>query len=442
MHEICDVTESIKSALSIAGATIDSIGSGGTTMTYQDVITPAEPTGGLPAVRSISPMDLKDVIAKGVDDFWAMPTHVVFLSLIYPIVGIAIGRATLGYDVVPLLYPLAAGFALIGPFAAIGLYELSRRRQLGLNTSWKHSFDVIHSPSFGSIVGLGLLLMAIFGIWVAIADAIYIANFGYREPTSVSTFVSNVLTTQEGHNLIIFGNLVGFLFAVLALSLSVVSFPLLLDRHVSVATAILTSVKVVLKNPVTMALWGLIVACALVIGSLPFFVGLAVVMPVLGHSTWHLYCKVIEPETGPRPEYRPRPKARRYAADFPAVLFPWAKVKAVESATTIHALCHTADEKMSVTFDATPWFREADAESIIKVAKQGWSSPWIADALQHRSGYERLRELMQYATQRLQQESLEDPTWSTFECIVTGPEAVAWLEAQRPDVAAKIRTAH
>jgi uncharacterized membrane protein len=291
-------------------------------MTYPDVITPVEPSGELPVVRSIGPSDLKDALARGLDDFWAMPTHVVFISLLYPIVGLALGRASFGYNLIPLLYPLAAGFALIGPLAAIGLYELSRRRELGLDTSWRHAFDVVHSPSFGAIVALGLVLLVIFAIWIAVAHEIYVANFGYQEPASFTAFARRVLTTPEGHNLIIVGNAVGFLFAVLAFSLSVVSFPLLLDRHVGVAAAAVTSVRAVLKNPVTMALWGLIVACALVVGSLPFFFGLAVVMPVLGHSTWHLYGKVVEPDPGPRPEYRPRERARRSAADFPAALFP------------------------------------------------------------------------------------------------------------------------
>src|SRR5215472_700665 len=155
----------------------------------QDAIGATDPTVELPVVRSIGLADLKDALAKGLDDFWAMPTHVAFLSLMYPVVCLVLGSMTLGHALVPDLYPLAAGFAIVGPFAAIGLYELSRRRQLGHDTSWKHAFDVVHSPSFGSIVGLGLILMAIFGIWVAIADAIYIANFGYREPTSLSTFI-------------------------------------------------------------------------------------------------------------------------------------------------------------------------------------------------------------------------------------------------------------
>src|SRR6185503_3389955 len=188
-----------------------------------DVILPTQPARGLPAIRSIGLGDLKYALAKGLEDFRAMPTHVIFLSLIYPIAGIAIWRATFGYDVVPLLYPLAAGFPLVGPFAAIGLYELSRRRELGLDTSWKHAFDIIHSPSFQSIVALGLLLLALVGVWLAVAQAIYEANFGPDEPLKLSDFVQRVLSTPEGYKLIVAGNAAGFFFAVLAFCVSVVS---------------------------------------------------------------------------------------------------------------------------------------------------------------------------------------------------------------------------
>ena len=291
-------------------------------MAATDVILPTEPAREMPVVRSIGPMDLKDALAKGVEDFRAMPTHVIFLSLIYPIAGLAIARLTFGYELVPLLYPVVAGFALIGPIAAIGLYELSRRRELGLDTSWRHAFDIFHSPSLRAIAALGLILVALFGVWLAVAHAIYVANFGVDEqPTTLAEFVRRVLRTPEGHNLIVAGNVVGFLFALAAFALSAVSFPLLLDRNVGMAAAIVTSVRAILKNPFTMALWGLIVALGLVVGSLPFLFGLAVVMPVLGHSTWHLYRKLVAPDPRPRPEYRPRDRGERYAADFPSSLF-------------------------------------------------------------------------------------------------------------------------
>ena len=187
-------------------------------------------------------------------------------------------------------------------------YELSRRRELGLDTSWKHAFDVFHSPSIRAIAALGLLLLAIFAVWLAVANAIYEANFG-QEPMPLGAFVRRVLTTPEGQNLIIVGNVVGFLFALLAFSLSVVSFPLLLDRNVGVAVAITTSVKTILKNPVMMALWGIFVAGLLLIGSLPFLIGLAVVLPVLGHS--HLALVSQGRRTGSAPPARdsiPDPK--------------------------------------------------------------------------------------------------------------------------------------
>ena len=277
------------------------------------------------SIRRVGAADLIDALKKGWQDFSAMPSHAVFLCVMYPIIGIMLAGLTLGYALLPWFYPLAAGFALIGPVAAIGLYELSRRREAGVEVAAADALDVLHSPSIGAIVALGVLLMLLFLIWVATAHAIYVANFGYATPTSIGQFVYDILTTQAGWNLIIIGNGVGFLFAVAALILSVVSFPLLLDRDVGAAVALATSVRAVLENPGTMALWGLIVAALLVLGSLPMFLGLPVVLPVLGHATWHLYRKVVEPDPTPRPEYQPRPRGPRHAADFPAVLFPWAK---------------------------------------------------------------------------------------------------------------------
>lgn len=286
-----------------------------------DVILPVQPASRLPVVRTIGPGDLGYALARGLDDFRAMPTHVIFLSLIYPIAGLALWRATYGSDLVPLLYPLAAGFALIGPFAAVGLYELSRRREMGLDTSWRHAFDIRHSPSLWSILALGFFLLVIFGVWLAVANGIYVAYFGYHQPASLTEFANMVLGTTPGHGLIVVGNAVGFLFALLAFALSAVSFPLLLDRNVGVSVAIATSVKAILRNPLTMAVWGVIVAMTLFLGTLPLFFGLAVAMPVLGHATWHLYRRVVEADGGSRPDYHPQPKGRRYAADFPSSLF-------------------------------------------------------------------------------------------------------------------------
>jgi uncharacterized membrane protein len=262
-------------------------------MANVNAVTATSAAAGTPVVRKIGPADLGHALRQGFADFSAMPTHVVFLGLIYPIAGLILGRLVFGYDVLPLLFPLMAGFALIGPFAALGLYELSRRREKGLDTSWKHAFDVFRSPSFGAIAALGFILLVIFLVWLAAANAIYVAWFGYAPAASMPDFIRQIFTTPEGWALIVIGNGVGFLFALLVLVISVVSFPLLLDRNVGAHVAILTSVRAVLLNPLTMALWGLIVAALLVLGTIPLFIGLAVVVPVLGHATWHLYRRVV-----------------------------------------------------------------------------------------------------------------------------------------------------
>jgi uncharacterized membrane protein len=294
-------------------------------MAHSHILLGAGVNPARPSIRRIGFADLKDALSEGLDDFIAMPTHAMFLCFIYPIIGLVLARLAFGYSVLPLLYPLASGFALIGPLAALGLYELSRRREAGLEASATHAFDVLRSSSIGAITALGLLLLLVVGVWLAVANAIYVADFGYSPPPSFGKFISDVLTTRAGWNLMIVGNAVGFCFAVVVLTISVVSFPLLLDRDVGAAVALLTSIRVVLENPIVMAAWGLIVALLLAAGSVPCFLGLTVVLPVLGLATWHLYRKVVEPKNSPRPDFPEPPAGRRYAADFPANLFPWAR---------------------------------------------------------------------------------------------------------------------
>jgi uncharacterized membrane protein len=274
-----------------------------------------------PAIRKIGLNDLFDALAKGWDDFSAMPSHAIFLCLIYPLVGLFLIGLAFGYSVLPLLFPLAAGFALIGPVAAVGLYELSRRREAGLDSHWTHAFDVLRSSSLPAIIALGLILMGIFLAWLGSAQVLYQSLFGYLPPQSYAQFIQDVFTTRAGWSLILWGNLIGFCFAVWALVISVVSFPMLVDRDVGAAAALTTSVRAVAANPVPMAAWGFIVAALLLIGSLPAFMGLAVVMPVLGHATWHLYRKVVEADASPRVEFRPPLQGRHPVADFPVSLF-------------------------------------------------------------------------------------------------------------------------
>jgi len=270
--------------LKFAGSTIETLVSG--RRLKEDLLWP-------PAIRRIGIADIWDALAKGFEDFAAFRDDVVLICVIYPIVGLMLARLAFGYDMLPLVFPMASGFALIGPFAGVLLYEMSRRREQGLSVSWGDGFGVVHSPAFGAILALGLMLMALFLLWLGAAWAIYTLTLGPEPPSSIMGFARDVLTTERGWALIVIGVGVGFLFAVLSLSISVVSFPMLIDREVRLATAVRTSVTAVMANPAGMALWGLVVAVGLVLGSLPIFLGLIVVMPVLGHATWHLYRKAV-----------------------------------------------------------------------------------------------------------------------------------------------------
>ncbi|HEX4095309.1 MAG TPA: DUF2189 domain-containing protein [Caulobacteraceae bacterium] len=247
----------------------------------------------VPVIRRIDASDLWDALLKGVGDLGAVREDVAFIALIYPIAGLLLAQLAVHHSLLPLVFPLASGFALIGPVAAIGLYEISRRREQGLPVTWADAFGVLRSPALGSIFGLGLILLAVLLLWLAAAYGVYWATLGPTSPSSVSAFIHDVLETDAGWVMIVAGVGVGFLFAVLTLAISVVSFPLLLDRDVGIGAAIATSVRAVAANPGPMSLWGLIVASGLALGSAPALFGLILVVPLLGHATWHLYRKVI-----------------------------------------------------------------------------------------------------------------------------------------------------
>lgn len=257
------------------------------------VIAGASETPAHPAVRKIGIGDLRQALVRGWQDFAAFPSQAFFIVLIYPIVGFVLLQLALGNATLPLIFPLIAGFALVGPLAAVGLYELSRRRELGLDTHWTHAFGVLRSPSIFAIAALGIVLLVLFSAWIMCAQSIYLALMGPYAPDSIMTFLNDVLTTERGWMLIVVGNAVGFVFAVAVLTIGAISFPMLVDRDVGAAAAVWTSIRTVIANPVTMGLWGFIVGTLLLLGSLPFFIGLAVVMPLLGHASWHLYRRVV-----------------------------------------------------------------------------------------------------------------------------------------------------
>jgi uncharacterized membrane protein len=245
-------------------------------------------------VRRIGPDDLRAALREGYGDFLAKRGDLVFIGFIYPLVGLATAVAALGNSLLPFFFPLAAGLSLLGPLACTGFYELARRREAGLESSWWHFFDVVRNPSRGQIALVAGILVGLFLAWVAAAALIYRIFLGDVPPASVGSFLATLFGTPEGWAMMIVGDLVGFVFAVLVLALSLVSLPMLVDRPVDGGSAIATSIRAVRANPGMTARWGLTVAVLLVLGSIPFFLGLAVVLPVLGYATWHLYTKLID----------------------------------------------------------------------------------------------------------------------------------------------------
>lgn len=280
-------------------------------------------------IREIGIADIRDALAQGWADFNAKRGDLLFIGLIYPLVGLVVSMAALNQSLLPLIFPLVAGLTLFGPAVASGFYEMARRRERGEDASWRHFFDVFKSPSIGSIAWLTLLLAVLFVGWIAAAWALYGATFGPAPPASATSFLRELFTTEHGWILIIAGNLVGLVFAAVAMTISVFSFPMLVDRRVeaevgvgstvrAVASsadtmavsvfsfpmvigrpvgalvALETSIRAVVRNAGTMAIWGLIVAVVLAIASIPLFVGLAVALPVLGYATWHLYTRAVE----------------------------------------------------------------------------------------------------------------------------------------------------
>ncbi len=257
-----------------------------------------------PAVRHIAIRDLREVLKQGFEDFAACRTDVIALCLFYPVIGVLLAWVAFDRNLVPLLFPVISGFALIGPVAGVGLYEMSRRREQGEDPSWAHAFAVVKAPAFAAILVLGVMLGGVFVVWLLTAHGIYYATLGPESPASIGAFLRDTLTTAPGWAMIVVGCVVGFFFAALVLASSVVSFPLLLDRDVGLPVAVITSLRVTAANPGPIAVWGLIVTAGLVIGCIPFFLGLIVVLPVLGHATWHLYRRTVvaEPHTEPRLE--------------------------------------------------------------------------------------------------------------------------------------------
>ena len=245
-------------------------------------------------VRTITDDDLRFSLRQGYEDFGDLRGDLIFAGLIYTIIGLAAVVMTTSRPLVPFFYPVVAGVALLGPIAAVGFYELARRRESGQEVHWFHFLDVRKRPSLDDMGMVAGLLLVIFVGWLLAAAALYALIFGWATPTSVGGFLSMIFTTPRGWALIVSGAVVGAIFGWIVLALSVASLPMLVDCDVSASEAVSASWRAAHANKREMIRWGMVVTVLLVLGSIPLFVGLAFVLPWLGYSTWHLYTRLVD----------------------------------------------------------------------------------------------------------------------------------------------------
>ncbi len=251
------------------------------------------------AVRQIGNQDLRWALKAGLDDFKAMRGDLLFAGFFYVLIGFLAAIVATSGQLLPFLFPAVAGVGLLGPLAAVGFYELARRREAGLHSNWTHFLDVQKSPSADDIGIVAGMLLAIFAVWLLAAGALWVILFGVTTPASIEEFLTMVFMTPRGLLLILLGSVAGALFGWLVLSVSVAAMPMLVDRNVTAAEAVSTSWRAVQANRGEMLRWGVIVAGLLVLGSIPLFIGLAFVLPWLGYATWHLYTRLIDRDTLP-----------------------------------------------------------------------------------------------------------------------------------------------
>lgn len=248
------------------------------------------PVAPVTVAKDLTMGDLRAALAAGWRDFMARPLFGLFFAGIYVAAGLFLYFALFSRGEIAWLVPAAAGFPLLAPFVAVGLYEVSRRREAGLPMSWANILGAIVTRGHGQLAVMGMVVFIIFGFWLGIAHAIFSI---FLADSGVGSGSLGVFLTTPGILMMLVGSIVGALMALAFFSTMVVSLPMLVDRDVDFVTAIITSLATVRSNTRVMFAWAVIVALSLFAAMLPFFLGLLIVLPVLAHATWHLYRRAV-----------------------------------------------------------------------------------------------------------------------------------------------------
>ena len=247
----------------------------------------------VPEVQMIAVHSVTDALSQGLRDYLRAPAFGLFFSAVYVAGGLVLDAVLAAAGREWWLIPFAVGFPILGPFAAVGLYEVSRRLEAGTPLDWRGVLGVVLRQKDRQTPAMAVVVLFIFLVWLFVAHTIFALFLGLSAMVNVSADPLGVLLTPDGLAMLAVGTVVGAGFAGVLFAITVVGLPLLLDKELDFVTAMITSVSAVLQNPVPMLLWGVLVAGLLFLGMLPAFLGLFVVLPVLGHATWHIYRAVL-----------------------------------------------------------------------------------------------------------------------------------------------------
>lgn len=244
----------------------------------------------IPPIRRLTTGDLRAALAAGWADFRAAPQFGLFFALVYTLGGIALFFGLVGAGEAFWFIPVAAGFPLVAPFAAVGLYEVSRRREAGEKLLWGPVLAALRGHGDGQLPVMAVVVLLVFGFWVILARAIFAIFVGQSGISQANLYE---LLTPSGLVMLLVGTVVGGLIALALFTVTAFSLPLLLHRPVDFATAIIASIAAVRLNGRVMMQWAALIAGLLLLAMLPLFLGLLIVLPLLGHATWHLYRRTL-----------------------------------------------------------------------------------------------------------------------------------------------------
>ncbi len=244
-------------------------------------------------INHINFNDLWESLRLGVADWRACRTEVMVLAVLSPVAAIMLGAVTAAPNLLPFLFPVCAGLALLGPMVTLWFMALSRERERSGVALAEAAAAPFATPRLNTIEALGMLSIALFLAWLAVAGIVYAHTLGQSGPARGLEFFVRVFTTAAGWEMIVLGYLTGAVFALVTLCLGLVAFPLALDEDVTVWQAITVSARAFIKNPVVVLGWGFIVAVIMAAGTALVLLGLAVSLPVLGHATWHVYRRLM-----------------------------------------------------------------------------------------------------------------------------------------------------